>query len=73
MNNGQKPKRIRIPLDEAKRLYDEDNVTVLDVVDTESYSELSYKVEGAVRINPEDFKEKYTQLPKDRLILAYCT
>lgn len=73
MKNGQKPKRIRISLDESKHLFDEEDITVLDVVDTETYNELSYKIEDAVRINPENFKEEYTQLPKDRLVLAYCT
>lgn len=73
MSDGQKPKRIRISLKDAKHLYDEGNITVLDVVDTETYNELSYKVKGAVRISPEDFKEEYTQLPKGRLVLAYCT
>jgi len=73
MSNGQKPKRLRVSLEEAKHLYDEEDVKVLDVVDTENYNDLSYKVDGAVRINPEDFKEEYTQLPKDKLVLAYCT
>lgn len=73
MSNDQKPKRIRISLEAAKHLYDEGNVTVLDVVDTETYNELSYRVKDAVRINPEDFKDGYTQLPKNRLVLVYCT
>jgi rhodanese-related sulfurtransferase len=66
-NNGP----IRIALDKAKELYDEENVTVLDVVDTETFNELDYKVKGAKRINPENIKEEYEQLPEDQHVLAY--
>jgi hypothetical protein len=41
------------------------------VVDSESYADLSYKISGAVRINPEDIADQYTQLPKEQLVLAY--
>lgn len=67
--NGQG--RIRIALERAKELYDEEKVTVLDVVDSETFAELPYKIEGAIRINPEDIQEEYTQLPEDRRVLAY--
>ena len=63
--------RVRIALEEAKQLYDQGNVTVLDVVDSESFAEITYKIKGAVRINPEDIKDQYNQLPKDRRVLAY--
>ena len=71
MSEGQKNGPIRIALDKAKELYDEENVTVLDVVDSETFDELDYKIRGAERINPEDIKEKYTQLPEDQRVLAY--
>jgi len=70
MSEGQKPSPVRIALEKAKQLYDQGSVTVLDVVDSESYAELSYKIKGVVRINPEDIKDQYTQLPKDQLVLA---
>ena len=56
MSEGQENGRIRIALDKAKELYDEENVTVLDVVDTEDYDDFDYQIEGAERINPEDIK-----------------
>jgi rhodanese-related sulfurtransferase len=71
MSEGQKNGRIRIALDKAKELYDQEDVTVLDVVDSETFEKLDYKIEGAVRINPEDIKGKYTQLPEDQRVLAY--
>lgn len=71
MSEGQKNGPIRIALDKAKELYDEKGVTVLDVVDSETFEELDYKIEGAARINPEDIKEEYTQLPEGQHVLVY--
>jgi rhodanese-related sulfurtransferase len=71
MSEGNRQGRVRIALEEAKQLYDQGTVTILDVVDAESYAELSYKIKGAVRINPEDIKDQYTQLPRDQRVLAY--
>lgn len=71
MNKGQNRSPIRIALEKAKQLYNQGNITVLDVVDSESYAELSYKIKGAVRINPEDIADQYTNLPKDQLVLTY--
>lgn len=73
MTNDQRPKRIRIPVDKAEELYEKEDVTVLDVVDTESYDDVSYKIKDAVRIDPEDIRDEYSQLPKDRRVLSYCT
>ena len=71
MGEEHRQGRVRIALEEAKQLYDQGNVTVLDVVDSESFAEITYKIKGAVRINPEDIKDQYNQLPKDRRVLAY--
>ncbi|MFL7871619.1 MAG: rhodanese-like domain-containing protein [Anaerolineales bacterium] len=71
MSEEHRQGRVRIALEEAKQLYDRGDVTILDVVDSESYTELSYKIEGAVRIKPENIKDQYTQLPKDQRVLAY--
>jgi len=73
MGDGQKNGPIRIALEKAKELYDQENVTILDVVDTGSYAEFSYKIKGAIRIDPENIADEYTQLPKDQHVLAYCT
>jgi rhodanese-related sulfurtransferase len=71
MSEGHWQGRVRIALEEAKQLYDQGNVTVLDVVDSETYAKLPYKIKGTVRINPQDIKEQYTQLPRDQRVLAY--
>jgi hypothetical protein len=71
MSEGQKDGPVRIALDKAKELYDEENVTVLDVVDSGTFKKLDYKIEGADRINPEDMADEYTQLPEEQPVLAY--
>lgn len=68
MTNGEP---IRKSLDQAHRIYQEEDATVLDVVDTDSYEELSYKIEGAVRIDPRDVPDDFERLPKERTVLAY--
>lgn len=64
---------IRMSLEEAKERYDEGDVTVLDVVDPGAYEELSYQIEGAVRIDPRQIDEEHERLPKARTVLTYCT
>ena len=71
MSEGKTNGPIRIVLNEAKELYDEGNVTVLDVVDSETFEKLDYKISGAERIEPENIKERYSQLPEDQRVLAY--
>ena len=66
---GREP--IRVSLEEAKEAYDRGGVTILDAVDTGTYEELSYKIEGAVRIAPEDIREEYESLPRDKAVYAY--
>ena len=70
MSDGQTPGPIRIVLERAKQLYSQGKATILEVVDSESYAELSYRIKGIVRINPEDIKDQYTRLPRDRHTLA---
>jgi rhodanese-related sulfurtransferase len=60
-------------VDDAKKLYDEKDVTVLDVVDTGTFEKIPYKVKDAIHIAPEDVREEFSKLPKDRHVLAYCT
>lgn len=71
MGDKNQPEPVRIDLDKAKKLYDQGDVTPLDVVDTDSYRELPYRIKGAVRIKPEDIEEKHSILSKENTILAY--
>ena len=64
---------LRKSVEEAKSLSEEKPSTFLDVVDPGAFEDLDIKIEGAVRIDPREFKEEYQRLPKGHTILAYCT
>lgn len=68
--NGER-KRLRISVDEAKERYDENEVTVLDVVDPDTYEQLSQQIKGAVRIDPREISDGHDQVPEDHTVLAY--
>jgi len=69
MSGERKP--LRTSLLDAKERYDQGDVTILDVVDTDSYAQLSYQIKDAVRINPEDIADEYERLPQDKSVLTY--
>jgi rhodanese-related sulfurtransferase len=71
MSNDSKRRPLRISLEEAKKRYDEEEVTILDVVDPGTYEGLSQQIKGAVRIDPRKVSDAPDQMPKDRTILAY--
>jgi rhodanese-related sulfurtransferase len=70
-NNKREP--VRISVDEAKNRANQDEITILDVVDPGAYEKIDYQIEGAVRIDPREIKEEYERLPGEDNILAYCT
>jgi rhodanese-related sulfurtransferase len=71
MSDNQAMEPIRISVEEAKKRFDAKTATILDVVDTDVYRRLSYRIQGAERINPEYLVEEFSRLPKDRAVLAY--
>ena len=73
MSKQGKRQPIRISVDEAKKRYDENDVTILDVVDPGTYERLSVRIPDAVRIDPRQIDEEFERLPKERTVLAYCT
>ena len=65
---------LRIEPAEAKALVDEGKAVILDVVSPESRAKMRRQVSGAIRIEPEEFAERYKELlPQDKQIIAYCT
>lgn len=62
---------VRISLEDARRVWEEEEATILDVVDSHSYEETPDQIEGAVRIAPEDFKARFKELPEEKPVLAY--
>lgn len=62
---------IRVSAEEARRIQEEEDATLLDVVDTPSYRETPDQIQGAVRIAPEEVKERFQELPEGKPVLAY--
>lgn len=64
---------VRISIEDASRLARDEGATILDVVDSVVYDKVPQRIEGAVRIAPEDIPQRYHELPKGKVVLAYCT
>lgn len=71
MSSSSERRPIRISVEEAKERYDENEVTVVDVVDPETYERLSQQIEGAVRIDPREISDELEQVSEDHTVLAY--
>lgn len=46
---------------------------VLDVRQPGAYAEFPGAIPGSVRIPPSEVPDRYAELPRDRLIVPYCT
>jgi rhodanese-related sulfurtransferase len=65
---------IRIEVAEAKSRVDEGKAVILDVVSPISRAKMRRQITGAIRIEPEEFAQRYKELlPLDKQIIAYCT
>jgi len=56
-----------------QRLERHDTMVVLDVRQPHAYSEYPGEIPGSVCIPPAELPDRYGELPRDRLIVAYCT
>ena len=59
--------------DLKRRLDRGEETLVLDVRHAGTREDLPGSIPGSVRIPPEELPERYGELPRDRLIVAYCT
>jgi rhodanese-related sulfurtransferase len=59
---------------ELKRKLDAvEDVVVLDVRQPGSYAQYPGAIPGSIRIPPAEIPDRYSELPRDRLIVTYCT
>lgn len=64
----------RITAQELKAKIDKgDALVVVDVRTGKDYADSRIKIKGAVRIPIVQLEERYTELPKDKEIIFYCT
>jgi rhodanese-related sulfurtransferase len=63
----------RIAAEEAKRLVDAGEAVVVDAVASHVWPAMTRSIAGAIRIPPEDIPRRYSELPRDKTIIVYCT
>jgi rhodanese-related sulfurtransferase len=67
------PERLRISPADAKARVDAHQAIVVDVVSPQAWGTLDKAVPGAIRISPEEFGQRFGELPRERAIITYCT
>ncbi|HMD83535.1 MAG TPA: VTT domain-containing protein [Terriglobia bacterium] len=66
--------RSRIPAPELKERLDRgEPIVIVDLRSDLSYHGDGVKVASAIWIPPEDFEERYTEIPRGRPVVMYCT
>ncbi len=66
--------RSRIPAAELRERLDRgEPIVIVDLRSDLSYHGDGAKVAGAIWIPPEDFEERYTEIPRGRPVVMYCT
>ena len=66
--------RSRITAPELKERLDRgEAMVIVDLRSDLSYHGDGVKVAGAIWIPPDDFEERYTEIPRGRPVVMYCT
>jgi rhodanese-related sulfurtransferase len=63
----------RMDVAQAKALLDAGEAVVLDSVASHIWPSMSRIIKGAIRIPPEEIQDRFSELPRDKTILVYCT
>jgi rhodanese-related sulfurtransferase len=64
----------RITVDEVKRRLDRgEEIFIIDTRSPAAWNTSNIKIKGAVRIHYSDLESHLLEIPRDRMILAYCT
>ena len=64
----------RITAAELKRLMDEHRpVSILDTRAAEAWNNSDVQIPWAIRVPPDDVDKHLSEIPRDRLAVAYCT
>jgi hypothetical protein len=63
----------RIDPVDAKALVDSGQAIILDAVASHVWPAMSRTIQGSIRIPPEEIKDRFGELPRDKTIITYCT
>lgn len=64
---------IRIDINQARSRLEAGEALALDVIQPGAWESIDGVVKGSVRIPPEEFADRFEELPRDLDIIAYCT
>jgi rhodanese-related sulfurtransferase len=67
------PEELRIDPSDAKARVDAGKAIILDVVAPMAWEQIDRAIRGAVRIPPDEIDARWSELPHERDIVAYCT
>jgi len=68
-----RPVREMTPAQLLRMLNANGPVVVLDVRSRQSYADARVSIPGSLRIAPHEIPQRYEEIPRDRLAVAYCT
>jgi rhodanese-related sulfurtransferase len=63
----------RIDVAEAKAMIDVGKAVFLDVVASHVWPAMARTIQDTIRIPPEEIKDRFGELPRDKTIITYCT
>jgi rhodanese-related sulfurtransferase len=67
-------KLARITPDDLKRRLDaHEPVAILDARAADAWHESDVQIPGAMRVPPDDVGQRLSEIPRDRLVVTYCT
>jgi rhodanese-related sulfurtransferase len=67
-------KLARIPPEDLKRRLDaHEVVAILDTRAEDAWHESDVQIPGAMRVPPDEVTRHLSELPRDRLVVTYCT
>ena len=63
----------RIDVADAKSMVNQGEAIILDVVASHVWPAMARTIQGSIRIPPEEIKDRFGELPRDKTIIIYCT
>jgi len=63
----------RISVHEAKKVFDRGSGVFVDTRNPQAWAESEVKLPVATRVTADRVNESLDQLPKDRLLITYCS
>jgi rhodanese-related sulfurtransferase len=72
------PRRLivvqRISASELKRQLDaREPIAILDSRSADSWNKSNVQIPGSIRVPPDEVRAHLTNIPRDRMVVAYCT